>query len=154
MSSLSPSSLARLVPPASRLYPALKGLSVVLGAIIVVLSLIPNPPGGAGGGPIGAFLSRLVFGTDAYADKAAHFLAYAALAGTALIAWGRHRRAAAWTLLLLLGLGATLELLQAAGGVRTGDLTDMLANGVGVAAGTAGGAATRLGIRALGLSPR
>ena len=57
-------------------------------------------------------------------------------------------------LLLLLALGAVLELLQAAGGVRTGDLTDMLANGTGVAAGTAAGAAMRLTIRALGLSPR
>ena len=147
-------SLARLVPPARRLYPALKGLSLALGLLIVVLSLIPNPPGGAGGGPLGAFLSRLVFGTDAYADKAAHFLAYAALSGTALLAWGRHRREAAWTLLLLLALGATLELLQAAGGVRTGDLTDMLANALGVGAGTAGGAALRLGVRALSLSPR
>ena len=146
--------LARWVPPAHRLYPALKLLALTLGAVIVVLSLIPNPPGGAGGGPIGAWLSQLVFGTEAYADKAAHFLAYTALSGTTLLAWGRHRRQAALTLLLLLALGAVLELLQAAGGVRTGDLTDMLANGLGVGAGTAGGAALRLLVRALRLSPR
>ena len=146
--------LAGRVPPARRLYPALKALTLLLGAVIVVLSLIPNPPGGAGGGWIGTWLSGLVFGTDAYADKAAHFLAYLALSGTALLAFGRHRREAALVLLLLLALGAVLELLQAAGGVRTGDLTDMLANGTGVAAGTAAGAAMRLTIRALGLSPR
>ena len=147
-------SLARWVPPAARLYPALKALALLLGAVIVVLSLIPNPPGGAGGGALGAWLSHLVFGTDAYADKAAHALAYTALSGSALLAYGRHRREAALTLCLLLALGGLLELLQAAGGVRTGDLTDMLANALGVAAGTGAGAALRLAVRALGLSPR
>ena len=141
-------------PPARRLYPALKLLTVLLGAVIVVLSLIPNPPGGAGGGWIGAFLSRVVFGTEAYADKAAHFLAYLALSGSALLAFGRHRRQAALVLLFLLALGGLLELLQAAGGVRTGDLTDMLANTLGVLAGTGAGAVARLLVRALGMSPR
>ncbi len=45
---------------------------------------------------------------------------------------------------VLLALGGALELLQAAGGVRTGDLMDMAANAGGVAAGTGAGTALRL----------
>ena len=146
--------LRRAVPPARPLYRALKALTLVLGLVIVILSLIPNPPGGAGGGAIGAWLSRLLFGTDAYADKAAHLLAYTALSGSALLAFGRHRRQAAGVLAALLALGAVLELGQAAGGVRTGDMLDMTANAAGVALGTSLGAASRLLVRALGLSPR
>ena len=146
--------LRRRVPSAAPVYRSLKALTLLLGAVIVVLSLIPNPPGGAGGGAIGAWLSRLLFGTDAYADKAAHLLAYTALSGTALLAFGRHRWQAAGVLVALLALGAVLELGQAAGGVRTGDVLDMAANAAGVMLGTGIGAALRLGVRALGLSPR
>jgi VanZ family protein len=136
--------LRALLEGYERFYPALRALTVALGALIVVLSLIDDPSRATGGNDLGAILSRLLFGTGAYGDKVSHFAAYGALGFLALLGFGRHRMQAVLVAVVLLALGGALELLQAAGGVRTGDLMDMAANAGGVAAGTGAGTALRL----------
>ena len=99
------------------------------------------------------WISRQVLGTAAHGDKVSHFAAYAALSLVTVVAFGRHRQSAAGVLFLLLGFGGALELLQAAGGVRTGDWLDLLANTLGIMAGGGTGAIARLVVRRLELSP-
>jgi VanZ family protein len=79
-------------------------------------------------------------------DKAEHALAWAALTGLGLALWPRRPwRVAAFTL----GLGAAIEALQATMGLgRTGDLADLAADAVGVAAAV--GLAALLGRRRRG----
>lgn len=141
--------LRRRLGPHERYYPLLRVLTVALGVLVAVLSLVSDPTRATGGSDLGRWLSALFLGTPAYGDKVSHLLAYGALGLLAVLAFGRHRRQAALTVLLLLMMGGLLELLQAAGGVRTGDLADMAANTLGVALGAAGGAALRLGYRQL-----
>jgi VanZ family protein len=65
-------------------------------------------------------------------DKAEHGLAFALLAGLALLVWpGRPLRL--W--LILLALGGAIELLQAASGWRSGEWADWLADGIGLGLG-------------------
>ena len=142
------------LPPARVVYPVLRTASIALGVFVVVVSLVDDPSGATGsGGLVADWISRLVFGTPEHGDKVAHLAAYAALSLLTVVAFGRHRRSAGAVLIVLLALGGALELAQAAGGVRTGDWLDMLANGLGVVVGGALGAAARLGARARGLSP-
>ena len=135
-------------------YPVLRTLSIGLLVFIAVVSLADDPSDvTGGGGALADWVSRLLFGTPAHGDKVAHFAAYAAASLVTLVAFGRHRRSAALVLFGLLVFGGALELLQAAGGVRTGDGLDLLANTLGIMAGGAAGAAARVAVRRRGLSP-
>ena len=148
------SAIALAPPPALRryAYPALRTASITLGVFIAVVSLADDPsPATGSGGVIADWVSHLVFGTPAYGDKVAHFAAYAVLSLVTSLAFGRHRSPAALVLLALLVFGGALELLQAAGGVRTGDWLDLLANTLGIMAGGAAGAAARLFARWQGI---
>ena len=140
--------------PARRLYPVLRAVTVALGMFIVTLSLLPNPPGASTGGVLGGFLSELLFGSSRYGDKVMHFLAYGLLALLAEVAFGRHRREALVVLAILFLLGAALEILQMWGGVRTGDLLDLLANTLGIGVGGTVGVFARLFVRRQGWSPQ
>ena len=133
-------------------YPVLRTASITLAVFIAVVSLDHDPSGvTGGGGVIAEAVSRILFGTADYGDKVAHFAAYAALSFVTSLAFGRHREPAAIVLLALLVFGGALELLQAAGGVRTGDWLDLLANTLGIMAGGAAGAAARLFARWRGI---
>ena len=66
-------------------------------------------------------------------DKLDHFTAYFGLALLATLGWGL-RRSLVWVFLGVLALGAGLECLQALVG-RDAEWSDMLANGLGAAAG-------------------
>jgi VanZ family protein len=107
-------------------------LAALATLAVIVLSLMPKPPQ-----PPGA-LSW---------DKAQHVLAYFVLAA----AWVQATRGRWWLLTasIVFALGLTLELLQGMGGPRQLQLTDMLANAIGVGAG-AGLCLTPFG-RSLGL---
>ena len=139
-------SIARLA------YPALRTASISLGVFIAAVSLASDPSGVTGGGGVIAdWVSTVLFGAPAYGDKVAHFAAYAVFSLVTSLAFGRHREPAALVLLFLLVFGGALELMQAAGGVRTGDWLDLLANTLGIMAGGAAGAAARLFARWQGI---
>lgn len=140
--------------PAHIVYPALRTISIALIVFVAIVSLVDDPSDvTGGGGALADWVSAKLFGTPFYGDKVAHFGAYGLLSVITVIAFGRHRRSAAWVLLGLLAFGGCLELLQAAGGVRTGDLLDLLANTLGIMTGGGLGAVARLYARRRGLSP-
>ncbi|MBB4658224.1 VanZ family protein [Parvularcula dongshanensis] len=120
----------------------LRAATFALAAIVLVLSLMPDPTEATGGTDPGVLISRFLFGTAAYGDKVNHFITYGGLSVVASLAFGRHRDAAALTLGALLLYGGVIEVLQAMGGVRQGDLLDLTANALGILAG--GGAAAAL----------
>ncbi len=64
-------------------------------------------------------------------DKAQHALGFAGLTLLGLLAYPQHR---VWVPVLLLVLGGTIELAQAASGWRQGDWIDFLADAIGIAA--------------------
>lgn len=101
--------------------PALAGWRLLLAVQLVaglVLAWDPQPA------PVAAHLW----------DKAQHAIAFALMAGTAAFAWPGHWRAAAAG---LLAYGALVEIGQAFIPGRSCDAADLLADGVGVAAGLA-----------------
>lgn len=140
--------------PGRLVYPVLRTISIVLIVFVAVVSLVDDPSDvTGGGGALADWVSTVLFGTPFYGDKVAHFGAYAVLSFVTVIAFGRHRRSAASVLFGLLVFGGSLELLQAAGGVRTGDVLDLLANTLGIMAGGGAGALLRFYARRRGFSP-
>ncbi len=102
------------------------GVSMI--ATVVVLTLIPSPPK----------VDLRLFGWD----KAQHFIAYAVLMWWSVQAWPT--RSTRWLGVALGMLGVFLEFLQGLTGVRFMEISDMLANCLGVVAGY-GLTRTRLG---------
>jgi hypothetical protein len=122
--------------PSSLLWPRI--LFVLLFALVTYLTLTPNPEDAKAGFAFTRWLAIKVFGDPALADKVAHFLAYGALG--AMAAWAHlalfsKRRITAVALALY---GVALEGLQGLGGVRTPELADAAANGLGALAGLGG----------------
>ncbi|WP_051882097.1 VanZ family protein [Parvularcula oceani] len=117
---------------------ALRLLSVVLALGIAALSLMANPTDATGGVDPGAILSRLLFGTEAYGDKLSHGFVYGVLGLVGVLAWARSRTGLLVTLLVLLAYGGGIEILQALGGVRSGDPLDLAANAAGLICGGLG----------------
>ncbi|HWP00728.1 MAG TPA: hypothetical protein VNL74_08910 [Methylococcus sp.] len=106
-------------PPLPLEYPVLwRTLAWVLVLVTVVLSLLPQPP-----------TLPDILGWD----KALHTLAYLILMWWFRSVYGGHWR---WPLFLL-GLGVGLELLQGLSGIRTPDLHDIIADGLGILIGAA-----------------
>lgn len=110
-----------------------------LGTLVVTLviawqSLKPPSPDDGGGSTILRYLANLILGDPAQHDKIGHFLAYAALAACAWLAF-RNRTAVA----LCFAYGALFELIQSMIPGRDASWLDMAANGTGVAAGVTAG---------------
>jgi len=114
---------------------AMRVCFVLLFAIVTVLSLIPNPDDVPGGPAFSRWLSGLVFGTEGYADKVSHFIAYGALGGTAVLAALKPFGRALLLPVFLITYSGLMEIFQGMGGVRQADMADMLANASGVTAG-------------------
>jgi hypothetical protein len=114
---------------------------VVFGLLFVLvtfLTLTPNPDDTEAGFAVTRWIAELVFGNPALADKVAHFAAYGALGAAA--AWAQltllsKRRITALALALY---GVLLEAVQGLGGVRTPEVADAIANGLGAVAGLGG----------------
>ncbi|WP_375206987.1 VanZ family protein [Hyphococcus sp.] len=110
----------------------------LLFALVTYLTLTPNPDDVEPGFAVTRWISSLLFGDPKLADKVAHFLAYAALGAMAVWAhlslFGRRLGAA----LALAVYGVFLEWLQGVGGVRSPELADAVANGLGALSGAAG----------------
>lgn len=102
------------------------GVAALVGLAIVVGSLFPAPSTG------GAELVVLP-----HADKLVHALAYAVFAvAVAGALAARDWRVALAAALLVVAVGAGLEVAQTFVPTRTGDLFDAVANALGAAAGT------------------
>ncbi|GJL91877.1 VanZ family protein [Hyphococcus sp.] len=110
----------------------------LLFVLVTFLTLTPNPDDTKAGFAVTRWIAELVFGNPALADKVAHFAAYGVLGASAVwaeLALLSKRRITA----LALGLyGVLLEGLQGLGGVRTPELADAVANGLGAVAGIGG----------------
>lgn len=104
-------------------------------ALLIVLvtfeTLTPDPDKTKSGLAIARFIAEVLFQNTQHADKVAHFLAYAALAGSATFARIRIGGRRWATILALAAYGVALEILQGVGGVRSGDLADAAANSSG-----------------------
>ena len=110
-------------------------LLAILFALVTYLTLTPDPSQNPQGMDLMAWLSNLIFATQVFADKIAHFLAYGSLGFTAYfskIKIGNHRR---WTPLALGVSGAGLEGVQAFIAERSPEILDAVANGSGAIAG-------------------
>lgn len=114
-----------------------RNLTVSLGVLVAILSLTPDPAVVTDSFDPGAWIAAQFFGRPEWGDKVSHFLAYAALAGSAGIGFGP-RFSHTVTAAGLVVFGALIEVLQAMGGTREGDLIDILANAAGVATGLLG----------------
>lgn len=125
---------------------AMRVCFVLLLIIVTVLSLISNPDDVPGGPAFSRWLSGLLFGTEAYADKVSHVIAYGALGGSAVLAalkpFGGTFARVLLLPLLLIAYSGLIEVLQGMGGVRHADAADMLANAAGVTAGMLAAAGT------------
>lgn len=115
-----------------------RGAFALLLLFVTWQTLTPDPEEAESGLAIARYLAELLFQNPGYADKIAHFLAYAALGGAAglgdLRVNGKRRHA----VLLLAIYGVLLELLQGLGGVRAAEFVDAFANAGGALTGFAG----------------
>lgn len=107
----------------------------VLFLLVTYLTVTPNPDETELGMELTRWLAALIFGDSAFADKIAHFLAYAALGASAALARIRIGGRAFTVVAGLALYGAALEGVQGLGGVRDPELADALANALGAAAG-------------------
>ncbi|MEZ5892495.1 MAG: VanZ family protein [Parvularculaceae bacterium] len=110
----------------------------LLFALVTFLTLTPNPEDAKAGFEFTRRIAKLLFHDAALGDKVAHFLAYASLGAMGF--WAemtlfKRRRGAA---LGLAAYGIFLEWLQGVGGVRTPDVWDAVANGLGAVSGLVG----------------
>jgi len=108
-----------------------------VAALAVVLwgSLAPVTPDAGGGVPISRILSDFLFGSPAYADKVAHFIAYAGLGALAFWSrWRVFRVRWAWPFLLA-AYGGVIEVAQGFTASRVADPFDATVNLAGAALG-------------------
>ena len=104
-------------------------------AVVAWQTLAPNPEESETGLALARWIAETLFGSEAFGDKVAHFLAYAALGVLAALGeirvFERH-----WPVLVgLAGYGAMLEVLQGMGGVRAPEAADAGANIAGAVCG-------------------
>lgn len=107
---------------------AWRGVFALLLAIVTFLTLTPNPENTPSGFAIARLIAQWMFADPALADKVGHFLAYATLGLTASLGDLRLRGRRFLAVLAIAAYGAMLEFAQGAGGVRTGDMIDAIAN--------------------------
>jgi hypothetical protein len=103
-------------------------------AFVTWQTLKPDPDDLEAGFDLARFIAAALFGSDAHADKVAHFMAYAGLGSVG----GLARLAPAGALVAALALyGGALEILQGLGAVRVADWADAGANALGAMCGLA-----------------
>lgn len=107
---------------------AWRGVFALLLLIVTFLTLTPDPASTPSGFAIARLIAQWMFADPALADKVGHFLAYAALGLAACLADFRLRGRLLLAVLAIAAYGGLLEFAQGAGGVRTGDIVDALAN--------------------------
>ena len=111
-------------------------ISFVLLLIAVTwVTLTPDPDEVSAGFELTRIMSELLFGSDLFGDKIAHFGAYAALGFLAVLARLMMWRSFIPIGMMLAGYGVLLEFGQGWGGVRTMEFADALANAGGAFVG-------------------
>jgi len=110
-------------------------LFLTLLVIVTFLTLTPNPDDTEAGFAFTRILASALLGDAAMADKIAHFLAYGSLGASAF--WAQIVLfAKRWGIVVVLPIyGIALEGLQGLGGVRSPELADAVANGLGAVCG-------------------
>lgn len=110
-------------------------LFFTLLVIVTFLTLTPNPDDTEAGFAFTRILASALLGDAALADKIAHFLAYGSLGVSAF--WAQIVLfAKRWGIVVALPIyGIALEGLQGLGGLRSPELADAVANGLGAVCG-------------------
>ena len=111
-----------------------RGVFALLLVFITWQTLTPDPKDTEAGFALARAIARLLFHNENASDKVAHVLAYLSLGASAALAQfsiaGRK-----WPVVIALACyGVALEFIQGAGGVRTADPADALANFAGALA--------------------
>lgn len=105
---------------------------LALALFVTWQTLTPDPEDTDGGMAIARLIAEIIFHSAEMSDKVAHFMAYAALGGSA--AFG-HFRMMGLRPPVIAGIavyGMALEGLQGLGGVREPEIADAIANALGV----------------------
>lgn len=97
-------------------------------------TLTPDPDETQGGMEIARIIAEMIFRSPEMSDKVAHFLAYAALGGSAALGQFRMLGLRAPVIAAIAVYGMALEGLQGLGGVRAPEVADATANALGVIA--------------------
>ncbi|HNR76083.1 MAG TPA: VanZ family protein [Parvularculaceae bacterium] len=108
-----------------------RGAFVLLFALVTWLTLTPNPEETKPSLAIARFIAEILFHDERFSDKVAHFLAYAALGGSAVFAGLTLGGRRLFVIAALALYGASLEFLQGVGGVRAAEFGDAVANALG-----------------------
>lgn len=112
-----------------------RGAFMMLLAVVTWLTLTPNPDDTKAGFAVTRWLAEIFLGNPGLSDKVAHFSAYGALGASAFGARLSPFGAQVWTPVILAAYGASLEILQGLGGVRSPEIADGIANMLGAVAG-------------------
>ncbi len=115
-----------------------RGLFFLVFSLVTYLTLTPNPDDAEKGFAAARYIAALLFGDAQFGDKVAHFAGYGALGATAYWAQFKVFERKVWIPALLAVYGALLEGVQGYGGIRSAEVADAVANGLGALAGFAG----------------
>ncbi len=113
-------------------------LFALLFTLVTYLTLTPNPDDTKASFAVTRWIATTLFGDAKLADKVAHFLAYGALGAMAVWANLKLLSKRLGLALALAAYGVLLEWLQGLGGVRSPELADAVANGLGALSGVTG----------------
>ncbi|MFN0023417.1 MAG: hypothetical protein ACKVS5_05900 [Parvularculaceae bacterium] len=113
---------------------AWQAIFVLLVIFVTWQTLTPDPDDTEQGIAIARWIAALLFRAPEQADKIAHFLAYAALGGSAALGDLRVIGLRSPVIAMLATYGLALEGLQGLGGVRAPEIADGVANALGVIA--------------------
>lgn len=111
---------------------------VALALFVTWQTLTPDPDDTEGGMAFARWIAQMIFHSVDMGDKVAHFMAYAALGGSAAFGQLRMLGQRAPVIAGVAVYGMALEGLQGLGGVRVPEIADALANAFGVLSSFAG----------------
>lgn len=105
---------------------------VALMLFVTWQTLTPDPDDTEGGMALARWIAEAILGSADLGDKVAHFMAYAALGGSAAFGQFRMLGQRAPIIAGIAIYGVALEGLQGLGGVREPEIADAMANVFGV----------------------
>lgn len=112
--------------------------AVTIAILLAVVSLIPDPDSLRMPINWSSWIAAFLLGDPTSGDKVAHFLAYGTFGFFTTLGYVERPMHLVRFVPVVLLYGAVLEVLQAMGGARTGDVYDLVANALGAFSGVAG----------------